>query len=129
MKSLIVAICLVGCALAGTDYPKVVRSDYQQSPEGNFQYVYETENGIAGQAEGKLKSFGKDESAIEITGSSQYKSADGKVYALSYVADENGYHPQADFLPTPPAPEPLPEHVVRSLAYIAAHPYVEKKKL
>lgn len=38
---------------------QVLRSDYQQSPEGNFNYAYENDNGISGQAAGVVKQFGK----------------------------------------------------------------------
>ena len=105
----------------------MLASSYDQTPEGNFQYAYETENGIVGQAAAQVKNIGKDEVALEITGSNQYKSPEGELVQLTYIANENGYQPQGSHLPTPPAPEPIPEYIARALAYIETHPYVEKK--
>lgn len=48
---------------------------------------------------------------------------DGKVYSLKYTADENGYRPVGDFLPTPP---PVPEAIARAVEYLKSlPPYVE----
>lgn len=49
----------------------------------------------------------------------QYTSPEGIPIETSYVADENGYQPQGAHLPTPP---PIPEAILRSLEYNAAHP-------
>ncbi|PZC82072.1 hypothetical protein B5X24_HaOG211162 [Helicoverpa armigera] len=129
MKYFIVALCLFACAYAASpeQAAQVLRSDFNQSPEGNFQYAYETDNGIAGQAEGKVKVVGKDEVALEVAGANSYKSPEGQVISVTYVANENGYQPQGDHLPTPPPAEPIPEYIARALQYIAEHPYVEKK--
>ncbi|XP_022814231.1 larval cuticle protein LCP-14-like [Spodoptera litura] len=127
MKTFIVAVCIFACALASEPVAQVLRSDYAQSPNGDFQYVYETDNGISGQASGAVKVFGKDEVALEVSGSNSFKSPEGKVYSLSYIANENGYQPQADYLPTPPAPVPIPDYIARAIEWAAAHPYNEKK--
>ncbi|KAG6440626.1 larval cuticle protein LCP-14 [Manduca sexta] len=121
MKSFIVALCVVGCVLANDPEAVVVRNDYVQNPEGSYNYAFESNNGISGQAEGKFKVFDKDSAAVVVAGSSQYKGSDGKVYSLTYVADENGYQPQADFLPTPPPTVAIPEYIARAVAYNLAH--------
>lgn len=46
-------------------------------------------------------------------GKISYTGADGKPYTLTYVADEHGFQPQGDHLPTPPpAPQDVPHHDV-----------------
>lgn len=87
-------------------------------PEGNYHYAYETSNGIQAQAAGNPHGA---------TGSYNYISPEGEHIALTYTADEEGYHPVGDHLPTAP---PIPAEILRSLEYIRAHPpanYQEKK--
>ncbi|XP_035440438.2 larval cuticle protein LCP-14 [Spodoptera frugiperda] len=127
MKTFIVAVCIFACALAADQTSQILRSDYAQSPNGEYQYVFETDNGISGQASGKVKNVGKDDVALEVTGSNAFKSPEGNVYSLSYIANENGYQPQADYLPTPPAPVPIPDYIARAIEWAASHPYTEKK--
>ena len=45
-------------------------------------------------------------------GSYSYTGPDGITVSLTYTADENGFVPQGDHLPTPP---PIPEAILRSL--------------
>ncbi|CAH0585859.1 unnamed protein product [Chrysodeixis includens] len=129
MKSAIIALCFIACASAAVvdQAATVLRSTYEQNPEGSYQFAYETDNGISGSAQGQLKAVSKDEAAVVVSGSNSYKSPEGQVIELSYVADENGYQPQGAHLPTPPAPVPIPDYIARAIAYIAAHPYSEKK--
>ncbi|KAJ8721930.1 hypothetical protein PYW08_004332 [Mythimna loreyi] len=126
MKSFIVAACIVACVYALDQDAQVLRSVYEPNSAGGFQYAYETDNGIQAQADAVLKSVGKDEVALEITGSNSYTNPDGEVVSSTYVANENGFQVQGSHLPTPPPPEPIPEYIQRALEYIAAHPYTEK---
>ncbi|XP_046868311.1 pupal cuticle protein Edg-78E [Drosophila willistoni] len=78
--------------------------------EGNYQFAYETSNGIQTQEAGN---------ANGVTGAFTFISPEGEPISLSYVADENGFQPSGAHLPTPP---PIPEAILRALEYIAAHP-------
>ncbi|KAI8040243.1 pupal cuticle protein Edg-78E [Drosophila gunungcola] len=89
----------------------IIRADINPSDaEGNYNYAYETSNGIQVQEAGN---------ANGVSGSSSFIAPDGTPISLSYVADENGFQPQGAHLPTPP---PIPEAILRALEYIAAHP-------
>lgn len=55
-----------------------------------------------------------------IEGKFAFIGDDGKEYLVSYIADENGYQPVGEHLPTPP---PVPESVLKTLKYLEEHPY------
>lgn len=80
---------------------------------------FETENGISAQEEGSLKQVAPDQAGIAAQGSFQFTSPEGVPVSIQYVADENGYQPQGDAIPTAP---PVPEAIARALDYIRSHP-------
>ncbi|VVC95674.1 larval cuticle protein LCP-14-like [Leptidea sinapis] len=129
MKFFVVSSVVVACVFAASvpsdQASSIVRSDFQSDPDGNYQYSYETDNGISSNAQGKVKVYGKDEVALEVSGSNSYISPEGQKVEFTYIANENGYQPQGALLPTPPPPQPIPDYIVRALEYIKAHPYVE----
>ncbi|XP_037720039.1 pupal cuticle protein Edg-78E [Drosophila subpulchrella] len=89
----------------------ITRQDVDSAdPEGNYNYAFETSNGIQAQESGNSNGA---------TGNSNYISPEGIPISLTYIADENGFQPQGAHLPTPP---PIPEAILRALEYIAAHP-------
>ncbi|XP_076651594.1 larval cuticle protein LCP-17-like [Halictus rubicundus] len=88
-------------------------------PDGSYDFSYETGNGIKAEEHGQLKQVNETNSAIVVQGSYSYTLSDGSPVALSYVADENGFQPKGDHLPTP---HPIPAGIQRALEYIAAHP-------
>ncbi|KAJ8979026.1 hypothetical protein NQ317_003129 [Molorchus minor] len=102
---------------------KILRQSQDISPDGTYQWLYETENGIAAQEQGGLKTIG-NEQGTAAQGSFQYTSPEGIPIALTYVADENGFQPQGSHLPTPP---PIPAQIVRALEWIAANPEPQLK--
>lgn len=53
-------------------------------------------------------------------GGFSYTGPDGVRYAISYTADENGFHPTGAHLPTPP---PIPDAILRSLGAAGAGGY------
>ncbi|XP_055909557.1 pupal cuticle protein Edg-78E-like [Eupeodes corollae] len=118
MFKIILVTALLGfAASASIDSTAEIRS-YQNIPadaEGNFVYSFDTTNGITVQESGNIAG---------VTGGSQYISPEGIPIQITYKADENGYQPSGAHLPIPP---PIPEAIVRALAYIAAHPQQEDR--
>lgn len=51
-------------------------------------------------------------------GSYSYTSKEGVPVQIQYVADENGFQATGDAIPTP---HPIPEAILRSLEFNAAH--------
>ncbi|XP_072767518.1 endocuticle structural glycoprotein SgAbd-8-like [Anoplolepis gracilipes] len=122
MKFLIVSFALVAIAVAQQHQEPIaiLRQAQDISPEGSYNYAYETENGISASEQGSPQPVGpKGEHAVVAQGQYQYTAPDGSPIAVSYSADENGYHPQGAHLPVAP---PVPEQIQRAIDYILAHP-------
>ncbi|CAD7012865.1 unnamed protein product [Ceratitis capitata] len=91
---------------------KAMHSDVR--PDG-FEYALETSNGIQAAHSGDQQG--------NAHGDFQWVSPEGEHVQISYIADENGYQPKSDLLPTPP---PIPEAILRALEYIRTHPPKEE---
>ncbi|XP_061720781.1 uncharacterized protein LOC133527680 [Cydia pomonella] len=72
----------------------------------SFNYAFETDNGISAEETGTATN------GVQAQGGYSYTGDDGKVYTVTYTADEGGYQPRGDHLPTPP---PIPEEILKSL--------------
>lgn len=82
-----------------------------------FSFSFETSNGIKAEEEGELKNAGSADEAQSAKGSFSYTAPDGQLITLTYTADENGFVPQGDHLPTPP---PIPDEILKSIEINAA---------
>ncbi|XP_075167448.1 larval cuticle protein 2-like [Haematobia irritans] len=80
-----------------------------------YDYNVETSNSIHQHASGD--GYGN------VHGGYEYVSPEGEHIKVSYVADEYGYHPEGDVLPTPP---PVPAAILKAIEYIRAHPPKEE---
>jgi hypothetical protein len=92
----------------------ILRFENENSGDGNYHYNYETENGISARESGYLRNRG----IVEVEGAYQYYDPEGQLIRVTYKADENGFQPEGDHLPTPP---PIPEAIQKALAIIYAN--------
>ncbi|CAB3221343.1 unnamed protein product [Arctia plantaginis] len=137
MKSFIAFTALLAVASAQLGKPQaaprvasddkdaqILRYDNDIGPDGSFAYVVETNNGISAQAQGTPRDFGGNPPIIPVViqGAFAWNSPDGKSVAISYEADENGYRPSGDAIPTPP---PIPALIAKAIDYVAK---LQKKK-
>lgn len=98
--------------MAQSDADAIVLAQNQVvNPDGSYSYNWETSNGIQAQESGV--------GGVQASGSFSYTSADGVPVAISYIADENGYQPQGDLLPTPP-PTPGKQHfnILKNISFV-----------
>merc|ERR1712071_580574 len=103
MKLIIVAALLVVASAAPVDVEVVpvaiISSRSETNADGSYSYAFEREDGTVSK------------------GSYSFTAEDGVVLTVNWVADENGFQATGDHLPTPP---PMPAHVVKLLADLAA---------
>ncbi|XP_063995506.1 pupal cuticle protein 20-like [Diachasmimorpha longicaudata] len=104
----------------------IISQDSEVNPDGTFHNVWESENGIKVQEEASVRLVGDNTVAQTVTGQISYVDNDGKQILLRYVADETGFHPEGEHLPTPP---PVPTGIARGLEWIRAHPPVEESDI
>ncbi|XP_028129649.1 endocuticle structural glycoprotein SgAbd-2-like [Diabrotica virgifera virgifera] len=132
MKTIIAFLAILAVSLAASlDHlePKhipIIRQENEVSVDGNYRSSFETGNGIVIQEQGVQKNAGSQDAASEVHGSAEWQSPEGIPVVLKYVANEFGYQPEGNLLPTPPTdtntPPPIPEAILRSLEWNAAHP-------
>ncbi|KAF5293165.1 hypothetical protein FQR65_LT11010 [Abscondita terminalis] len=125
MKSMVVIFLVLGCAFAQYRLPRqvgktiqIIKQSSTLGADGSYNWSYDTENGISASEEGVPKRIG-NEIGNSVRGAYSYPSPNGEVVKIDYISDENGFQPQGNVLPTP---HPIPEYILRSLAYNAAHP-------
>ncbi|XP_055597795.1 endocuticle structural glycoprotein SgAbd-5-like [Uranotaenia lowii] len=102
MKFLIAFAVVLAVALAAPVDEKdaqIVKYDNDHQGIDGYNVAYETSNGISGKEQAELRKFPDDVAAIVVRGSYSYTGADGQVYTVNYVADENGFQPDAAHIP------------------------------
>ncbi|XP_067634218.1 cuticular protein 47Eg [Eurosta solidaginis] len=119
MKFIVVLACLLAFAYANEE-ADVIHNESEVNPD-SFKYFYEFSNSIKSQQEGHLSG-----DALVETGQYSYTSPEGEQVSIKYVADENGYHVLSANPPLP-TPPPIPEHILKAIAYIEAHPPPSEK--
>lgn len=116
----VLLIALFGYVAYGADV-EIVHQESEVHPEGKYHYSFETSDGTKAEQDGELKGAG-EEAGNSVHGSYTYHTDDGQTFNVEYTADENGYQPTGDHIPS------VPEYIVKALQYIEQHPYVEDKK-
>ncbi|KAK3857450.1 hypothetical protein Pcinc_036283 [Petrolisthes cinctipes] len=107
---LVILACLATVAIAAPQQAnprpiEVIRDERVDQGDGNFQYEFETENGIYTNAVGAPGSLGQS----NMQGSYRFTLDDGSVAEVTWVADENGYRAESPLIPA------IPEHVFELL--------------
>ncbi|KAF2903449.1 hypothetical protein ILUMI_02737 [Ignelater luminosus] len=119
MKTIIFTVLLLAITAYADEIPIVKYSNEGVNPDGSYQWSYETGNGIAAEEQGAPKS----PEILAAHGAYHFKTPEGVDVAIQYVADENGFQPQGNSIPVPP---PIPEAILRGLAWNQAHPEQDK---
>ncbi|KAG7300280.1 hypothetical protein JYU34_015861, partial [Plutella xylostella] len=102
----------------------VIKNEQKVNDDGSYKYEYKISDGQWVSEEGYTKNKDTDNEIVVKKGWYSYTGADGKVYTVTYFADETGYHASGAHLPTPP---PVPEAIQAALDQ-AAKEEAEKNK-
>ncbi|XP_053672985.1 endocuticle structural glycoprotein ABD-5-like [Anopheles nili] len=78
---------------------QVLKYDNDHNGIDGYNFQFDTSNGIQRQEQAELKQFDSENSALVVRGSYSFTADDGQVYTVNYVADENGFQPEAPHLP------------------------------
>merc|ERR1712029_335832 len=121
MKVLVIS-CFVGltsCAklpFEEREEPIAILRSESFKDGANFNYNFESENGIAVDAVGQ----DNDAGASNMQGSYRYILDDGNTANFNWIADEEGYRVESNMLPVAPAfPHPIPDHVQEQIDFAA----------
>ncbi|KAH8397419.1 hypothetical protein KR222_003266, partial [Zaprionus bogoriensis] len=109
---------LFSCAVAAPtaeDAAAQITKFASTAEKGTYGHQLETSNQIVTAEEGV--------GGVYAQGFYQYVSPEGQLVRVNYLADQNGFQPQSDLLPTPP---PIPDYILRSIQYIQEHPTPEE---
>ncbi|XP_022907042.1 flexible cuticle protein 12-like [Onthophagus taurus] len=98
----LIATCLVVRGAPQNDASAVVVKSNFDSNLGGYSFEYETSNGIQASENGQILNQGAENEGIAVQGQYRYVAPDGVAYSVQYTADENGFRPQGDHLPTLP---------------------------
>ncbi|XP_047527297.1 endocuticle structural glycoprotein ABD-5-like [Vanessa atalanta] len=104
---LFIVIVINQCAPIPTDDEATILTyEYTNDGRGNYDYRFETSNGIIRKETGTLTDVGLPTEHILVRGSYSYYNPEGKVVTVSYTADEKGYNiltspPPYSFPPAP----------------------------
>ncbi|XP_036332378.1 cuticular protein 47Eg-like [Rhagoletis pomonella] len=114
MKFFIVLACFLAVAYANEE-ADVLRLESEVNPD-SYKYAYEFSNSIKAEQEGTLSG-----DALVAKGQYSFTAPEGDQVSVQYVADENGYQVLSANPPLPTSP-PIPEAILKAIAYIQAHP-------
>ncbi|KAK3857452.1 hypothetical protein Pcinc_036285 [Petrolisthes cinctipes] len=123
MKFVVLA-CLAAVALASPQFRPIesrasprfysILSDNRDDRgDGNFNYGFETENGISTNVVGRPGSKGQS----NMEGTFRFPLDDGTIMEVRFTADENGYRAESPLIPTP---HPLPAHAIEQIRFAEA---------
>ncbi|XP_071552020.1 cuticle protein AM1159-like [Panulirus ornatus] len=110
---LVVLACVVTLALAAPrpdETAETLVDERSDSGDGNFNYNFETSNGIYEERVGTPGEEGQS----NMGGTIRFTLPDGTLAEIVFVADAAGYRPESPLIPTP---HPLPAHAIEQIAF------------
>ncbi|NP_001166267.1 cuticular protein RR-1 family member 34 precursor [Nasonia vitripennis] len=101
---LLLSVLIVACAAAPQQPSQYASITITKQEENNnigvdgYHYSYEQSDGHKKEETAVITNQGTEDEALEVTGSFQYQTPDGKTYRVDYKADKDGFHPTITLL-------------------------------
>ncbi|XP_055627236.1 flexible cuticle protein 12-like [Toxorhynchites rutilus septentrionalis] len=103
MKTIFALAAIIALALAAplddSKNAQILKYENDNIGVDGYKFAFETSDGQARQEQAELKKLGDDVEALVVRGSFSFTAQDGQVYTVNYIADENGFQPEAAHLP------------------------------
>ncbi|XP_017785732.1 PREDICTED: endocuticle structural glycoprotein SgAbd-5-like [Nicrophorus vespilloides] len=77
----------------------ILQNDFINAANG-YNFAYQTSDGVQREEKAELKNAGAKDESLVVSGSYSYVGADGVTYTVTYIADENGYRPTGEHIPS-----------------------------
>ncbi|KPI99671.1 Endocuticle structural glycoprotein SgAbd-1 [Papilio xuthus] len=107
----------------------VIKNEQSYGENGSYKYEYEIADGTHVGEEGYFTNPKATDESIVKKGWYSFTDNNGKVYTVTYWADESGYHATGDHLPTPPpVPPAIQAAIDQNAKEEAAKAEAEKNK-
>ncbi|KAL6257210.1 hypothetical protein P5V15_012137 [Pogonomyrmex californicus] len=106
MRTIIALCALVAVALAAPAHDNNQTVLVKETPLNNigiegYQYAYELSDGHAHQESAEVINAGQENQSLVVRGSFTYVDPETNVrYTVNYVADQNGFHPEGNHIPS-----------------------------
>ncbi|MCL4156164.1 UNVERIFIED_CONTAM: hypothetical protein GTU68_017658, partial [Idotea baltica] len=100
------------------DVIEILRDDRVNPSAGSYSFDVETADGLVRSESGSPLDIEGNPTGQQ--GSISFKFPTGESYELTFVADDNGFQPQSDWIPVAPEfPHPIPQFVLDQIAFAA----------
>lgn len=102
-----------------TTYIPILEYNKEQGEDGSYKHSFKTGNNIDQSETGFIKNINEEHPGGVLVqhGEYSYVAPDGQLVNVQYTADENGFHPTGDHIPTA---APVSEEIQKSLDLIYA---------
>ncbi|CAG4943940.1 unnamed protein product [Parnassius apollo] len=116
-------------ATSPTTSVPVIKNEQSFGDNGSYKYEYEIGDGTHVGEQGYFTNYNTDNESIVKKGWYSFTDNDGKVYTVTYWADDTGYHAMGDHLPKPhPIPPAIQASIEQNAKEEAAKAEAEKNK-
>ncbi|KAJ8921387.1 hypothetical protein NQ315_003003 [Exocentrus adspersus] len=95
-SQILLAVCIAAKGDSRPQEPataQILRYDFKMDDTGKFDFNVDTSDGFHHDANGHHENVGAEDESLVVKGSYSYVGTDGEEYALSYLADKNGFQP------------------------------------